>query len=204
MIHEFFPTYVYQKALSPRFNKQLNRDLIAESLQIMKTDLDGQKWSKANYVKGFTSYGSMCELHRFSSTFMDLEGLIRRHVRNYSVALDLDVKASALRMSSCWVNIMPTGALHSMHIHPLSVISGTYYVQVPAKASSIKFEDPRLGYFMATPPRKLHAKKGNQRFVSIAPQVGDVVLFESWIRHEVPPNQSHSPRISISFNYDWI
>ncbi|MEI7573769.1 MAG: putative 2OG-Fe(II) oxygenase, partial [Phenylobacterium sp.] len=27
--------------------------------------------------------------------------------------------------------------------------------------------------------------------------------WESWLRHEVPPNQARTPRISISFNYAW-
>jgi uncharacterized protein (TIGR02466 family) len=29
-------------------------------------------------------------------------------------------------------------------------------------------------------------------------------LFESWLRHEVPPNPAASERISISFNYAWV
>ena len=35
-------------------------------------------------------------------------------------------------------------------------------------------------------------------------RAGRVVLFESWLRHEVPPNQSSSERVSISFNYSWF
>jgi len=28
-------------------------------------------------------------------------------------------------------------------------------------------------------------------------------LWESWLRHEVPANNSSEERISISFNYSW-
>jgi uncharacterized protein (TIGR02466 family) len=38
----------------------------------------------------------------------------------------------------------------------------------------------------------------------VAAKVGQVVLFESWLRHEVPPNPSKAPRISISFNFSWF
>jgi len=38
----------------------------------------------------------------------------------------------------------------------------------------------------------------------IPAQAGTLVLFESWLRHEVPPNPAASPRISISFNYNWF
>ena len=35
-------------------------------------------------------------------------------------------------------------------------------------------------------------------------EAGNVVLFESWLRHEVPPNPVDAERISISFNYNWF
>ena len=34
-----------------------------------------------------------------------------------------------------------------------------------------------------------------------APQPGSVLLWESWLRHEVPVGTSKAERISISFNY---
>jgi uncharacterized protein (TIGR02466 family) len=37
----------------------------------------------------------------------------------------------------------------------------------------------------------------------VKPQVGDVLLWESWLRHEVPMNMSEEDRISVSFNYAW-
>jgi uncharacterized protein (TIGR02466 family) len=91
-----------------------------------------------------------------------------------------------------------------MHIHPLSVISGTYYVKVPKDASGIKFEDPRMDRFMAAPPKKSDAKKANRTSYTINSKPGNLVLFESWLRHEVPASTSEEDRISISFNYDWV
>jgi uncharacterized protein (TIGR02466 family) len=44
---------------------------------------------------------------------------------------------------------------------------------------------------------------GNRTFVHLTPAPGTVFLWESWLRHEVPPNQARTPRISISFNYAW-
>jgi uncharacterized protein (TIGR02466 family) len=35
-------------------------------------------------------------------------------------------------------------------------------------------------------------------------EAGSVVLFESWLRHEVAPNPLDSERVSISFNYGWF
>jgi uncharacterized protein (TIGR02466 family) len=116
----------------------------------------------------------------------------------------MDAKPKDVQMCTLWINIMPPGVTHTMHIHPLSVISGTYYLQLPPNARGLKFEDPRMVGYMATPPRKKNAKQDNKWFVELKPKVGEVVLFESWIRHEVPPNPAKEDRISISFNYNWV
>ncbi|MGZ3804433.1 MAG: TIGR02466 family protein [Bacteriovorax sp.] len=204
MIKNLFPTPIYYGPLTSKGLKRLNQDLLQESLKFRQIDEAGVEWSKRNYRGGYTSYGSIAHLHQVSTTFEDLQKALDKHVRKYIKYLEMDVDPKQIRMCSCWINIMPPGAYHTMHIHPLSVISGTYYVQAPKNCSSIKFEDPRMVGFMASPPRKEDAQERNQRFVELKPQTGHLVLFESWMRHEVPQNQSESERISISFNYDWI
>ena len=56
---------------------------------------------------------------------------------------------------------------------------------------------------MAAPPKKPKAAPQNRQFVSIAPRPGTVLLWESWLRHEVPLNEAEDDRISVSFNYRW-
>ena len=107
-------------------------------------------------------------------------------------------------MTDCWVNIMPQGVVHSLHLHPLSTLSGTYYLRTPAGSSGLKFEDPRLDRYMAAPPRRTDAPLELQPWHTVAAKTGQVVLFESWLRHEVPPNPSATPRVSVSFNFNWF
>jgi len=57
---------------------------------------------------------------------------------------------------------------------------------------------------MAAPPRLATARRENRPWIVMPAQAGDVVLFESWLRHEVPPNPIAAERISISFNYNWF
>jgi uncharacterized protein (TIGR02466 family) len=208
MIKNLFPTSVYYSPLiaptASATSRRLNRDLLQECLKFAEIDEEGVVWSAKNYHSGYTSYGSIAHLHQVSSTFEDLKTELDKHVRKYAKALEMDIPAKQLQMRSCWINVMPKGALHSMHIHPLSVISGTYYVQTPKNCSSLKFEDPRMVGFMASPPRKPNAKEINQRFVEMKPEAGHLILFESWLRHEVPVNKSETERVSISFNYDWV
>lgn len=202
MIRTLFPTFVYQCSVTPA-RSALLQDLRAESLRLREVDEKGLAWSKKNYPEGFTSYGSMAELHRFSSTFDSLRRKIDPHVSRYVKHLGLDVSKRALRMSSCWVNIMPRHSTHSGHLHPLSVVSGTFYVQTPPGGGGLKFEDPRLPQFMGRPPVRGSAR-GRALFHEMKPRAGELILFESWLRHEVPPNRGGDERISVSFNYDWV
>jgi uncharacterized protein (TIGR02466 family) len=74
---------------------------------------------------------------------------------------------------------------------------------VPNGASTIKFEDPRLPMMMAAPEREVEARNELRRFIYVVPQAGEVLLWESWLRHEVPQNKADEERISVSFNYSW-
>ncbi|MBX9765707.1 MAG: hypothetical protein K2X47_00425, partial [Bdellovibrionales bacterium] len=80
--------------------------------------------------------------------------------------------------------------------------SGTYYVKVPKGGSPLKVEDPRIACFMGSPARKPRASIKNQRYVELQPNAGEVFLWESWLKHEVPPHTAKESRISISFNYE--
>ena len=99
---------------------------------------------------------------------------------------------------------MPPTAAHSLHLHPLSCISGTYYVATPPGCPGLKFEDPRLDRFMAAPPRKASAPPARRTHVTYPATAGSVILFESWLRHEVVSNRVDAERISISFNFNWV
>ncbi len=187
----WFPTLIYSAPLGAGV-PALNRELIGDVARIRAADTAGRRWSKTGYPGGYTSYGSLDRLHRLSSSFADLQKRIDRHVKVYARALGWK-PAPRLVMTDCWVNVMPQGCAHSFHLHPQSVISGTYYVRTPRGTPGLKFEDPRLSRFMAAPPRLAH--------LTYPARAGEVILFESWLRHEVPANPVDRERVSISFNY---
>jgi uncharacterized protein (TIGR02466 family) len=202
-IKSWFPTYIYSKALQASGLAKLNNELAEECRNLRDYDKAGRAWSKKNYPGGYTSYASMNELQRFSSTFAELEKKINKHVLKYSKALDFDLQGKSIRMTDCWVNIMPPLAAHSLHLHPLAFISGTYYVTTPVGCPGLKFEDPRLDRFMAAPPRTASARNENKAHIIYSAKAGNLLLFESWLRHEVAQNRVSKERISISFNYNW-
>ncbi len=202
-LQSWFSTFIYSERLQARGWRQFNRELLKECRQLQEFDDEGRNWSKKNYPGGYTSYGSLDKIHHMSSTFMELGQRIQRHANRFANALDWDLGGHELSLTDCWVNIMPFRTIHSLHLHPLSVISGTYYVVTPRRCSGLKFEDPRLACFMAAPPRINDPRPPNQQFVTYPAEAGKVILFESWLRHEVPASQVQSERISISFNFNW-
>lgn len=203
-LQALFPTLVYQASLQRQGWQRLNAQLLAECRQLRRDDAAGRRWSRRNYPGGYTSYGSAHRMHQQSPTFARLAAALDRHVARFAHALELDLANRPLALTDCWVNVMGQGAVHALHLHPLSTISGTYYVAVPRGAPGLKFEDPRLERFMAAPPRRAAARRALRPWVTVAARPGTLLLFESWLRHEVPANSVAGARVSISFNYSWF
>lgn len=202
-IRAWFPTSIYCEKLQKSGLIKLNEGLVEECAHLRDYDAAGRKWSEKNYPGGYTSYASMNQLHKFSSTFAELENKITRHVKAYAKALELDLRGRTIHMTDFWVNIMPPTAAHGLHLHPLAFISGTYYVKTPKGCSGLRFEDPRLDRFMAAPPRLPDCREENRPHITYPAEAGNVILFESWLRHEVAANRVDDERISVSFNYNW-
>ena len=201
-IETLFVTRIYRAELAARApGRRLHEELKAACLSIAADDEAGQAWCAANGYKGYTSYASLDDLPWRSPAFEDLIEAIDPHVADFARAADMDIGKRRLAVDSIWINVLEPGGHHAAHIHPNAVVSGTYYVEVPAGASAIRFEDPRLPMMMAAPPRRQRAGREAQTFVAIAPKAGSLLLWESWLRHEVPINMGEHERISVSFNY---
>ncbi len=195
-----FSTPLYHASLADSGNFDMG-ELEKSCWSIAQDDEAGQKWCDENNYPGYTSYASLSDLTWRSPFFEELKNLLDLHVKTFVEELDFDLEGRNLKLEDLWINILPEGGNHSAHIHPNSVISGTTYISMPSGSSAIKFEDPRHSMMMAAPSRIKDAKEYLKPFIYVNPSVGDVLLWESWLRHEVPANNSSEERISISFNY---
>jgi uncharacterized protein (TIGR02466 family) len=194
-----FPTHLYRadKAVSAGHNS----DLEVAALSLAQDDVAGLRWCEKHGYPGYTSYGSLHGLALRLPAFKKLEGILDKHAAAFAKVLHWDIGKGKPMCDSLWVNVMPEGGHHTGHIHTNAVISGTYYVKVPEGAGPIVYEDPRLPMLMAAPPRKAKAPREMKTHVSETPKAGTVLLWESWLRHEVPLNRAEGERISVSFNY---
>ncbi|MDG2341295.1 MAG: TIGR02466 family protein [Paracoccaceae bacterium] len=202
-ITSLFATRLYRAALAEFDPKIETSELESSCWSVAEDDEAGQDWCEENGYPGYTSYASLTDLPWRFPVFADLVKALDKHVAAFVAELDFDLGDKQLVIEDIWINILPQGGTHSSHIHPHSVISGTTYVAMPDGASALKLEDPRLSRMMAAPPRKKDVREDLKAFHYAKPEVGDVLLWESWLRHEVPLNNAEEERISVSFNYKW-
>jgi len=150
---------------------------------------------------GYTSYASLNQLHKFSSTFGGLERKLTAHVRKFAAQLDMDLRGRTIAMTDFWVNIMPEHAAHSLHLHPLSFLSGTYYVATPAAAGTeVRGSPPEQVH--GRPPKTAAARPATSR-TSPTRQGRPCHPLRKLAPARVAANRVTAERISVSFNYNW-
>ena len=192
-----FATRLYEAELG---SPELLADLAHSIRSLARDDGAGRRWSREHHYPGYTSYASLNDLTTRDPAFADLQKLLDRHAAEFAKELSFDL-ARKPRLDSLWVNLLKAGGRHGGHLHPNSILSGTFYVEAPPGSGAILFEDPRLPMMMAAPPRSKDAPGDLQTFVEIEPRPGLLLLWESWLRHEVRPGRSRGERLSISFNF---
>ena len=198
MSRVLFATPLYEADLA---DQNLLGELAHSIRSLAADDMAGQRWSREHGYKGYTSYASLDDLPKRDPTLADLAKLLTRHATIFAAECAFDL-ARKPKLDSLWVNLLKSGGHHSGHLHPHAMISGTFYVEVPTGSGSIRFEDPRLAMMMAAPTRRPDAPEQLRSFVTVQPRAGLLLLWESWLRHEVLPGAGRGERLSISFNFN--
>jgi uncharacterized protein (TIGR02466 family) len=190
MVRSLFVTNLYEAEIG---DPALLRQLAHSIRSLASDDKAGRNWSKEHRYAGYTSYASLNDLPRRDPAFADLAKLLAGHAATFAQESSFD-GARKPKLDSLWVNLLKSSGQHSGHIHPHSTISGTMYVEVPKGSGPIRFEDPRLPLMMAAPQRP-------DTFVTVQPRTGLLLMWESWLRHEVLAGSGRGERLSISFNF---
>ena len=121
-------------------------------------------------------------------------------------------EGTALEIENMWANVNYKYAYNKYHDHPNSLWSGVYYVQSPPNCGKILFDKSWSRYQRVQKPIFSHEiPTYDYQWDSVAyePIEGRVILFPSWIGHQVEQNLTdiegeNGYRISISFNIKQI
>ena len=96
-----------------------------------------------------------------------------------------------------WVNLHDRGGFNFLHMHEAALLSGSFYLKVPAGSGALCFRDPRAGVLHGSVKGSV---PNGHADVRLKPSTGLLVLFPSWMEHYVEPHESDEPRICIAFN----
>lgn len=197
MARALFATSLYEAEIG---DSSLLDELAHSIRSLARDDAAGRRWSREHRYPGYTSYASLDDLPTRDPAFAALARLLARHAATFATDCAFDLPRKP-RLDSLWANLLKAGGRHGGHIHPHSILSGTFYVEAPPGSGAIRFEDPRLGLMMAAPPRLADAPEELRTYVEIEPRAGLLLLWESWLRHEVVPGRGKGGRLSVSFNF---
>jgi uncharacterized protein (TIGR02466 family) len=96
-----------------------------------------------------------------------------------------------------WINLHDRGGFNFLHMHEGSLLSGSFYLQVPGGSGDFVFRDPRPGIIHGF---SKGGKPNSHSDVHLTPSAGLLVLFPAWMEHYVEPHEGDQPRITIAFN----
>ena len=101
-----------------------------------------------------------------------------------------------------WVNRLETGGHQSVHTHANSFVSGVLYLTAPHPSASLVFHKSLGGtdFIFANQNKNVRFGPFNgAKWMMPKITAGDLVLFPSYLLHEVPVNRGDR-RISVAFN----
>jgi uncharacterized protein (TIGR02466 family) len=104
-------------------------------------------------------------------------------------------------ITNMWININIPGTYNVVHRHGQSCLSGVYYVQTDSDSGMIEFTNPNPLVEFVIPEKLISTPNDmNCNLYSISPNIGDLIIFPSWLSHYTKLNRSKHDRISIAFN----
>jgi uncharacterized protein (TIGR02466 family) len=101
-----------------------------------------------------------------------------------------------------WINMLETGGQQAIHTHANSFISGVLYLTTPHPSANIVFHKSLGGTDFIFTNQNKNTRYGpfnGSKWVMPKIAAGDLVLFPSYLLHEVPTNRGER-RISVAFN----
>lgn len=189
-VEHWFPTPVYYS-----FAREESFDAMQKEL--LEVD------SKAEYAKASDGYSWHTLTHSITTpifkaniikdnnlvvTEKEIEWHLRQYLPDLTDKVDFDIRTS-------WLTRNTKHEFAFKHKHtPIDCdIAGCYYIQTNGQDGNITFWNSNelsndFCFFL------------NNQKVSYSPQVGKILLFPSWLVHEVTENLTDNLRISLAFN----
>jgi uncharacterized protein (TIGR02466 family) len=183
---DLFATRIWQSRLVPLYDQLPNWGELITAMRVAQPQSGGR-----TNRRGWNS-AEMFVLER--TEFAALNAMIRAAC---TVALqDMKIGGTKFRLQS-WINMHDRGGFNVSHVHEGSLLSGSFYVQVPQGSGSFVLREPRAGVVHGL--LKGMVPNGHND-IQLVPEPGLLVIFPCWLEHYVEAHESDTPRITIAFN----
>jgi|TARA_B100001094_G_scaffold129739_2_gene125639 uncharacterized protein (TIGR02466 family) len=125
----------------------------------------------------------------------DFSDTIQHMLNEYTYTYGLD----PVEVTNSWYSVQRPGSRLVTHLHANSIVSCVIYTQTDSDSSRIYFDNPNK--MVAYCNQTSHPTDYNFEYFYIQPEVGDVLMFPSWLTHgsKSEHNQSQQ-RTILSFN----
>lgn len=198
----YFPTQIFSFNIDKNAAEGINSEVIKNIRYERSKDAKGLNKSNTPSLGGWHSKGTLHTEDSYSVITATIETLLAEVSR-----INMYHDDYSLKISSMWSIINPPRSYNTSHIHPGSIFSGVYYVQVPNNAGDIEFTDPRTSQTMQDIKYSTKGSRPQACWTKTVfkPTAGQILIFPSWLYHSVTPNLSDqagndAERIIISFN----
>ena len=185
IIHPVFPTPVYivkrDLELSPKDDKDIE-DIIKGGLR----PNSGNASSVNSYI--------------FNSKLKEIKQFCEQQLKIYVEKVINPKEDLDFYITQSWLNITKPGGSHHVHFHQNSIISGVFYISTE-EDDKITFSDPnaKIKIIIDLATKEYNLWNSITWFFPV--NNNELVLFPSWLNHEVEPNKkATTDRISLSFN----
>ena len=124
--------------------------------------------------------------------FASIRSFVQESIDTY--VRDILKSPNKLGIASSWCNYAQRGDRHHQHNHMNAYLSGVYYL---TSGSTIRFLRPQLSSLMLD---QTEQNPMNADVFDFEPQQGSLILFPSYLMHQVAPHELDEPRVSLAFN----
>ena len=193
-IYELFPDPIFHYKLENY--KKINKELLNYILELQKKDKKGNNrsnkggWHSPNF--DLVNPGPPIN---FINSFKDF----LKHI--IEDEFGWEYVPNKQRVVAMWAVINKKNSYNVKHNHQNCYLSSAYYIKKPENSGDITFHDPKEAKTYRFPEVKKHTNYSAQS-ITIKPDEGDLLIFPSYLYHDVGTNLSDEERVVVSFNID--
>lgn len=189
-------SYLIDIFKTPIYMKKLNLDLSYYEKKSFLFEKKHQSRKKSN-LGGYQSPDLIVNEDLFQKKFFND---IKEDLNSFYSEFNINKNA---QMSELWLNVNRRHAYNKTHDHPFSFMSGVFYIRAPEKSGKLIFHDNSSKNLYTQNFHHKYIEKWNSynsTTYQIDPEENVLILFLSSVWHDVEPNETDEPRISLSFN----